>query len=92
MYQGKQSATKASASLTPQVARADKANAEIVRKGITLQQIHGTEYAAQFLRENHVDIEVIMRVLMNLSESRRHDDLMDAPVPVYLSRRNRGNN
>ncbi len=72
----------------PQVSRADRATAEIVRKGITLQQIHGTDYAAQFLREKDVDVDVIMRVLLNLSAKRRHDDLLELPTLTHPGRRN----
>lgn len=57
--------------------RGDRNSAAIVRKGITLQQIHGTKYAAEFLKEKEIDIEIIMRVLQNLSEQRRHDDLVE---------------
>lgn len=57
--------------------RGDRNSAAIVRKGITLQQIHGTKYAAEFLKEKEIDIEVIMRVLQNLSDQRRHDDLVE---------------
>ncbi len=57
--------------------RGDRNSAAIVRKGITLQQIHGTKYAAEFLKEKEIDIEIIMRVLQNLSDQRRHDDLVE---------------
>ena len=57
------------------LSRQDKATAAIVKKGVTLQQIHGTEYAAQFLREKNIDMEIVMRVLLKNSERRRQDDL-----------------
>ena len=60
-----------------QVARGDRHSAAVVRKGITLQQIHGTHYAAEFLKEKEIDIEVIMRVLQNMSDQRRHDDFIE---------------
>ena len=63
--------------LPKQVSRADRQKAAIVRKGITLQQIHGTKYAAEFLKEKEIDIEIIMRVLQNMSEQRRHDDFIE---------------
>ena len=59
------------------LSRADRDSAAIVRKGITLQQIHGTKYAAEFLKEKEIDIEIIMRVLQNLSHQRRHDDFAE---------------
>lgn len=62
------------------MSRQDKARAAIVRKGITLQQIHGTRYAAEFLKEKDIDMEIVMRVLLNLSEQRRHDDFLDVPA------------
>ena len=59
------------------LSRADRNSAAIVRKGITLQQIHGTKYAAEFLKEKEIDIEIIMRVLQNLSHQRRHEDFAE---------------
>lgn len=88
MDQHKQSFKTAGMASKPQVSRADRSTAEIVRKGITLQQIHGSDYAAQFLREKNVDVEVIMRVLLNLSAKRRHDDLLEMPAVAYPGRRN----
>lgn len=72
MNQQNQAATERRASPESTVARRDSATASIVKKGITLQQIHGTKYAAEFLKEKNVDIEIVMRVLLN---ERRHDDL-----------------
>lgn len=57
------------------LSRQDKTTAAIVKKGVTLQQIHGTEYAAQFLREKNIDMDIVMRVLLKNSEWRRQDDL-----------------
>jgi len=85
MDQQKQVAKHFKVLVKAQASRADKSTAEIVRKGITLQQIHGTDYAAQFMREKNVDIEVIMRVLLNLSTKRRYDD-----IPVMTSERSPG--
>lgn len=76
MNQQKQTA-KEQWGISKQVARGDRHSAAIVRKGITLQQIHGTKYAAEFLKEKEIDIEIIMRVLQNMSEQRRHDDLVE---------------
>ena len=61
------------------LSRQDRISAAIVRKGITLQQIHGTKYAADYLKEKQIDIEIIMRVLLNLSAQRRHDDFLEDP-------------
>ncbi len=60
-----------------QILRGDRHSAAVVKKGITLQQIHGTRYAAEFLKEKEIDIEVIMRVLQNMSDQRRHDDFVE---------------
>lgn len=57
--------------------RCDRSSAELVKKGITLQQIHGTEYAAGFLKEKDIDIEIVMRVLLGTATKRRHDDPLD---------------
>jgi hypothetical protein len=74
MNQHKQ--TKSTNGVVPQsiIMRQDKASSAIVRKGITLQQIHGTKYALDFLKEKQIDIKIIMRVLLNLPTQRRFDD------------------
>ena len=84
----KQAAKSSKKSSVPQTARSDKKTAEIVRKGITLQQIHGTEYAAQFLKEKNVEIEVILRVLMNCATTRRYDDLLEVEPEATSSHHN----
>lgn len=57
--------------------RCDRNSAAMVKKGITLQQIHGTAYAAEFLKEKDIDIEIVMRVLLGASAKRRYDDPID---------------
>lgn len=57
--------------------RRDSVSAAIVQKSITLQQIHGTAYAVAFLKEKNIDMEIAMRVLLNLPAYRRRDDLVD---------------
>ena len=54
--------------------RTDKVTAALVRKAVTLQQIHGTKYAAEYLLERGIDIDVIRRVLLSVLGQRRHDD------------------
>lgn len=78
MNQPRQATRQASAKQEPTLSRADRQSAELVKKGITLQQIHGTEYAAEFLKEKDIDIEIVMRVLLGVSAKRRHDDPLDA--------------
>jgi glycerol-3-phosphate dehydrogenase len=64
------------------LSRQDKATAAIVKKGVTLQQIHGTEYAAEFLREKNIDMDIVMRVLHKTSGRHRQDDLPDVLHPA----------
>ncbi len=58
-------------------ARTDRVSAAIVRKSITLQQIHGTAYAVAYLKEKNINMEVALRVLVNLPAYRRREDLVD---------------
>ena len=68
-------------------ARRDLATAAIVQKSITLQQIHGTAYAVAFLKEKNVDMDIVMRVLLNMPAYRRRDDLVDhLAVQAAISR------
>lgn len=77
MQQTRQATQRGPASRKPTMSRADRDSAALVKKGITLQQIHGTEYAAEFLKEKDIDIEIVMRVLLGVSAKRRHDDPLD---------------
>ncbi len=77
MSQPRQANRQVSAKQEPTMSRADRHSAALVKKGITLQQIHGTEYAAEFLKEKDIDIEIVMRVLLGVSAKRRHDDPLD---------------
>lgn len=77
MSQTRQAIRQAPATQEPRLSRADRHSAALVKKGITLQQIHGTEYAAEFLKEKDIDIEIAMRVLLGVSAKRRHDDPLD---------------
>ena len=65
--------------------RTDKARAAVVRKAVTLQQIHGTKYAAEYLLEQGIDIDVIRRVLLSVLGQRRHDDLGTSRIPATES-------
>jgi hypothetical protein len=51
--------------------RRDFLSAHIVETGIMLQQKHGTEHAAAFLKDNFIHLDVAMRVLLRPSERRR---------------------
>ena len=51
--------------------RLDWSKARDVEEGITLQNVHGTDHAASFLKSKKVDIEVALRVLAHPGE-RRH--------------------
>jgi len=48
-------------------ARADMASAELVEKGIALQEIRGTPYAAIFLKSQWISLDVALRVLSRRS-------------------------
>ena len=51
--------------------RLDWVKAKVVEEGITLQLIHGTDFAAAYLKSAKVDIDVAIRVLAHPHE-RRH--------------------
>lgn len=82
MNQQKVTNHQSRAHIAPMLSRQDKVTAAIVKKGVTLQHIHGTEYAAEFLREKNIDTDIVMRVLHKTSERRRQDDLPDQPQTV----------
>ena len=51
--------------------RLDWVKAKVVEEGITLQTVHGTDFAAAYLKSAKVDIDVAIRVLTHPHE-RRH--------------------
>lgn len=51
--------------------RLDWMKAKVVEEGITLQTVHGTDFAAAYLKSAKVDIDVAVRVLAHPHE-RRH--------------------
>lgn len=51
--------------------RLDWVKAKVVEEGITLQSVHGTDFAAAYLKSAKVDIDVAIRVLAHPHE-RRH--------------------
>ena len=51
--------------------RLDWVKAKVVEEGITLQSVHGTDFAAAYLKSAKVDIDVAIRVLAHPLE-RRH--------------------
>jgi hypothetical protein len=75
MNQTKQAVTAQWAPSGSITSRFDNATAALIRKSITLQQIHGTQCAVEFLRDKKIDPEVIKRVLGRQPDDYRHDDL-----------------
>ncbi|MBC7573090.1 MAG: hypothetical protein H7244_02010 [Herminiimonas sp.] len=75
MNQAKQALSEPWAPSGSITSRFDNATATIIRKGITLQQIHGTKAAVDFLHDKKIDSEVIKRVLGKRPDDYRHDDL-----------------
>ncbi|MDB5841362.1 MAG: hypothetical protein JWQ23_3314 [Herminiimonas sp.] len=53
--------------------RRDFFSANIVELGISLQQDFGTKYAAKFLKDNWISIDVAARVLLRPAERRRYN-------------------
>ncbi len=53
--------------------RPDWHTARFVKQGIRMQSIHGTGYAANFLRNRRVDIDVALRVLLQPERRRNYD-------------------
>ena len=51
--------------------RLDWLKARVVEEGINLQCVHGTDFAASYLKSKKVDLEVALRVLAHPQE-RRH--------------------
>ena len=52
-------------------ARQDWTSARFVEEGISIQVVYGTRYAAAFLKNRMIDIDVALRVLLNPTQ-RRH--------------------
>ena len=50
--------------------RLDWLKARVVEEGISLQSEHGTDFAASFLKEKKIDLEVALRVLAHPGERR----------------------
>lgn len=53
--------------------RPDWHTARFVKQGIRMQSVHGTGYAANFLRNRRVDIDVALRVLLQPARRRNYD-------------------
>lgn len=51
--------------------RLDWRKARDIEEGITLQGVHGTDYAASYLKSKKIDFDVALRVLAHPHE-RRH--------------------
>ena len=54
--------------------RLDWLKARVVEEGVSLQCVHGTDFAASYLKSKKVDLEVALRVLARPHE-RRHYQL-----------------
>ena len=50
--------------------RLDWLKARVVEEGISLQTVHGTDFAAAFLKEKKIDFDVALRVLVHPGERR----------------------
>lgn len=61
----------------PEVTRTrhDLNSAELVEKGIALQEVCGTTYAARYLQSQWIGINVALRVLARPTQRRRYNDL-----------------
>ena len=51
--------------------RLDWLKARVIEEGISLQCVHGTDFAASYLKSKKVDLEVALRVLAH-PHDRRH--------------------
>ncbi len=51
--------------------RLDWVKAKVVEEGISLQSVHGTDFAAAYLKSAKIDLDVAVRVLAHPQE-RRH--------------------
>lgn len=54
--------------------RPDWHTARFVRQGIKMQQTHGTSFAASFLKNRRVDINIALRVLLQPARRRNYDE------------------
>jgi hypothetical protein len=54
--------------------RPDWHTARFVRQGIKMQQTHGTSFAASFLKNRRVDIDIALRVLLQPARRRNYDE------------------
>jgi hypothetical protein len=52
--------------------RRDFLSAHVVEVGISLQEQFGTKYAAAFLKDNFIHLDVAQRVLLNPSQRRKY--------------------
>ena len=52
--------------------RQDWTSARFVEEGITIQVVYGTRYAAAFLKNRMIDIDVALRVLLSPARRRNH--------------------
>lgn len=61
--------------LPTQLSRRDFLSAQMVEIGIVIQQVQGTEQAAQYLMSKKVDLEVAVRVLAHPARRRTWTEL-----------------
>ncbi|MBC7414147.1 MAG: hypothetical protein H7327_04335 [Herminiimonas sp.] len=53
-------------------ARQDWTSARFVEEAISIQFVYGTRYAASFMKNRMIDIDVALRVLLNPAQRRNH--------------------
>lgn len=53
-------------------ARQDWTSARFIEEGITIQVVYGTRYAAAFLKNRMIDIDVALRVLLTPTQRRNY--------------------
>ncbi|MES2832742.1 MAG: hypothetical protein V4695_12195 [Pseudomonadota bacterium] len=55
-------------------ARLDWTSARFVEEGIQLQPVYGTRYAADFMKNRMIDIDIALRVLLNPAQRRSYSN------------------
>ena len=72
MSESKANATLPTHEATHTHLRQDWTSARFVEEGITIQVVYGTRYAAAFLKNRMIDIDVALRVLLNPAQRRNY--------------------
>ncbi len=69
-----------------QLSRRDFLSAQMVEIGIVIQQVQGTEQAAQYLMSKRVDLEVAVRVLAHPARRRTWTELANPESTAQRAR------